>query len=113
MVDRLPLLDARRVPRLAFAPRLDPRLHRALARLDDPDVPIADTYRRLTAHARALGLFRPSYEHVRRLIHMLRRLRSRDGRRRTAQVLFEIAYDLRPPTALVDHLLDTGPASPP
>lgn len=112
MIDRLPLLDARRVPRLAFAPRLHPRLHRELARLDDADVPIAETYRRLTAYARTQGLFRPSYEHVRRLIHLLRRLRRPAGRRSSAQVLFEVAYNLRPPTTLIDHLLDTGPASP-
>jgi len=112
VVDRLPLLDARRVPQLAFAPRLDPRLHRALARLDDPSVPVADTYRRLTAHARALGLFRPSYEHVRRLIHVLRRLRRHASRPSTAYVLLQVAYDVRPPTALLDHVLDVGPSSP-
>ena len=112
MTDRLPLLDARRVPRLAFAPRLTPRLHAELARLDHPDVPIADIYRRLTAYARTQGLFRPSYEHVRRLVHLLRRLRHLAGRRSGARVLFEVAYNLRPPTALIDHLLDTGPAGP-
>jgi len=112
VIDRLPLLDARRVPRLAFAPRLNPRLHAELARLDRPDVSIADTYRRLTAYARIHGLFRPSYEHVRRLVHLLRRLRRPAGRRPTAHVLFEVAYNLRPPVALIDHVLDTGPASP-
>ncbi len=112
MTDRLPLLDARRVPRLAFAPRLHPRLHAELARLDDPNAPIADTYRRLTAYARTHKLYRPSYEHVRRLVHLLRRLRRHAGRRSTARVLFEVAYNVRPPTALMDHLLDTGPASP-
>ncbi len=109
MTDRLPLLDARRVPRLAFAPRLTPRLHAELARLDQPDVAIADTYRRLTAYARTHGLFRPSYEHVRRLVHLLRRLRHPAARRSSAHVLFQVAYNLRPPTALIDHLLDTGP----
>jgi hypothetical protein len=115
MVDRLPLLDARRVPRLAFAPRLDPRLHRALARIDDPARPVAETYRDLAARARTLGLFRPSYEHVRRLVRILRRLRElRHARRReTALVLFEVAYNLRPPSAFVDHLLDAGPSRPP
>lgn len=115
MIERLPLLDARRVPQLAFAPRLDPRLHRAIARLDDPGIPIAETYRRLAAHARVHGLFRPSYEHIRRLIHLLRRVRAglAARRRSTAHVLFEVAYNLRPPTALIDHLLDTGPASRP
>lgn len=112
MLERLPLLDARRVPRLAFAPRLHPRLHAELARLDDPDVPIADTYRCLAAYARTQGLFRPSYEHVRRLIHLLRRLCRPAARRSSAQLLFQVAYNLRPPTALIDHLLDTGPATP-
>jgi hypothetical protein len=112
VVDRLPLLDARRVPRLAFAPRLDPRLHRALVQLDDPSRPIAETYRRLANRARELQLFRPSYEHVRRLVCIVRRFR--DLRRGdTSQVLFEVMYSLRPPTALVDHLLDAGRTRPP
>ena len=111
-IERRPLLDARRVPRLAFAPRLHPSLHEALAALDDPDVPIAETYRRLAAFARRERLFRPSYEHVRRLIHALRRLRKAKGRGGTAHVLFQVAYNVRPPTALVDHLLDVGPAAP-
>jgi hypothetical protein len=112
VVDRLPLLDARRVPRLAFAPRLDPRLHRALVKLDDPSRPIAETYRRLAHRARELHLFRPSYEHIRRLVRIVRRfrdLRPTD----TFRVLFEVMYDLRPPTALVDHLLDAGRTRPP
>jgi hypothetical protein len=115
MLDRLPLLDARRVPRLAFAPRLDPRLHRALARIDDPSRPTAETYRRLAGHARTLGLFRPSYEHVRRLVQIIRRLRDlqRAQRRETALVLFEAAYNLQPPSAFVDHLLDAGQSRPP
>jgi hypothetical protein len=112
VVDRLPLLDARCVPRLAFAPRLDPRLHRALVQLDDPSMPIAETYRRLAGRARQLHLFRPSYEHVRRLIHIVRRVREL-RRKATPRVLFEVLYNLRPPTALVDHLLDVGPTQPP
>lgn len=114
MIDRRPLLDARRVPVLAFAPRLDPRLHAVLACVDDPDRPIAEAYRRLAREARAMHLFRPSYEHVRRLIHALRRLRSRRRSRRasTAQVLFEVAYNVRPPTALLDHALETDPRPP-
>jgi hypothetical protein len=113
--DRRPLLDARRVPVAACAPRLDPRLHRELARLDDPGIPIADTYRALAAFARARRLYRPSYEHVRRLVHALRRLRAALGRKRraTAQVLFEVAANVKPPTALMDHALDAGPYAPP
>ncbi len=109
-IERLPLLDARRVPRLAVAPRLHPALHEALVALDDPDVPIAETYRRLAAFARGRRLFRPSYEHVRRLIHAIRRIRAARARGGTAKVLLQVAYNVRPPTALVDHLLDVGPA---
>lgn len=114
-LQRLPLLDARRVPRLAFAPRLDPRLHRRLARLDRPAIPIAETHRRLCAYACSLGLFRPSYEHVRRLVHGVRALRlGRAARRRaTAALLIEVAYNLKPPGALVDRALDAGPYAPP
>ena len=112
MVGRLPLLDARRVPQLAFAPRLHADLHRALVELDDPDVPIAETYRRLTAFARRRHLFRPSYEHVRWLVHLIRRVRRAMARPGTARVLLDVAYNLRPPTGLVDNLLDVGLAAP-
>ena len=83
-----------------------------LVKLDDPSRPIAETYRRLAGHARTLGLFRPSYEHVRRLVRIVRRFRAL-RRKDTTRVLFEVLYDLRPPTALVDHLLDAGPTRPP
>ena len=88
MVDRLPLLDARRVPQLAFAPRLDPRLHRALVDLDDPSSPIAETYRLLAGHARTLRLYRPSYEHVRRLVRIIRSFR--DARRKGGMPLHRL-----------------------
>jgi hypothetical protein len=114
-LDRMPLLDERRVPRLAFAPRLDPRLHRRLVRLDRPDVAIAETHRRLGAYAWSIGVFRPSYEHVRRLVHALRALRRARarGRRTTATLLVEAVYNLKPPRPLVDHVLDAGPPAPP
>ena len=59
------------------APRLDPRLLRALVRLDDESVAIAETYRRSRDHASSLDLPRPSYECVRLLIHDARRERAR------------------------------------
>jgi len=95
---------------LAFAPRIDTRLVAALERLDDRDVPIAETYRRLGRMARELRLFRPSYEQVRRLIHLARR----EGRLpSTADLLLDVAFNLRPPAALMDYLLDTLPPRPP
>jgi hypothetical protein len=113
--DRLPLLDARRIPILACAPRLDPRLRRELARLDTPNRPIADTYRRLARFAREHGFYRPSYEHIRRLVHALRRLRAARARRRraSANVILDVAANRKPPTALMDHALDAGPYAPP
>jgi hypothetical protein len=51
-----------------LAPRYDPRIVRALRRLDDPQEPIAETCRRVGELAVRLGLTRPSYVHVRRLV---------------------------------------------
>jgi hypothetical protein len=62
-----------------FAPRIDPRILRALSKLDDPDESIAESRRRLGEVARELGLPRPSYERVRQLVHLHRRSRSRPG----------------------------------
>src|SRR6266568_3916681 len=96
---------------LAFAPRISPRLLRALDRLDDPAVPIAEVNRRLGAEAEQLRLPRPSYERVRTLVHLLRRWRRRPT---TARVLLEVAYRTRPPSALLDHVSGIGlPELPP
>jgi hypothetical protein len=51
-----------------IAPRYDPRLVEMLYQLDDRSVAMAETCRRLGAYAVSLGLIRPSYVHVRRLI---------------------------------------------
>jgi hypothetical protein len=53
---------------VASAPRYDPRLLEALGRLDDRNVPIAEVARRVGSVAAALGLPRPSYVHLRRLV---------------------------------------------
>jgi len=96
---------------LAFAPRISPRLVRALDRLDDPGLPIAEVNRRLGVEAERLGLHRPSYQRVRELVHLLRRWRRRPS---TARVLAEIAYRARPPDALLDHVSGVGvPDLPP
>ena len=87
---------------LAFAPRIPPRLLEALVRLDDPGVPIADTYRRVADHAERHGMRRPSYERIRELVHEFRRLRRRGPT--TASVLVDVAFRARPPEAFVTHL---------
>lgn len=57
----------------AAAPRLDPRLLAAIARLDDSSLPIAETYRRCRGAAADLGIPRPSYERVRLHLQEVRR----------------------------------------
>ena len=95
---------------LAFAPRVSPRLLRALDRIDDRRLPIAELNRRLGAEAERLGLRRPSYERVRTLVHLLRRWRRRPS---TSRVLLEVAYRTRPPIALLDHISGVGVPEPP
>ncbi len=53
---------------LPFAPRYDDRIHQAIRALDDPGRPIAETSRRVGEAAWRLGLPRPSYVHLRRLV---------------------------------------------
>jgi hypothetical protein len=88
-----------------IAPRISPRLLEAIARFDDRSVPIAETSRRVGREAERLGLPRPSYERVRELVHQLRSVRRGPS---TAAVLADIAFRLRPPEALLDHLSGTG-----
>jgi hypothetical protein len=90
---------------LAFAPRISPRLLRALDRLDDRRIPIAEVNRRLGAEAERLGLPRPSYQRVRVLVHRLRWLRRGST---TASVLWEVTLRARPPSALADHFTGVG-----
>src|SRR5439155_7667688 len=100
---------------LSFAPRIPPRLLAALARLDDPKLPIAEINRRLGEQAVRLGCRRPSYQRVRTLVHELRRLRRRKRREpTTASVLLDIAFRVRPVDAFLDHVSGIGvPPLPP
>ena len=76
-----------------------------LVRLDDRSVPIAETYRRLGIEADHLGLTRPSYERVRELVHRERSIRRGPS---TTSVLVDVAWRVRPPDALLDHLSGVG-----
>jgi hypothetical protein len=83
------------------APRIDERLVAALARVDQPSRPIAETHRRVGRIADELGLARPSYEQCRVIVHALR------SRRRGSEIgatLLDIAFRTRPPEALLDAL---------
>jgi hypothetical protein len=57
-----------------IAPRLTQRLIDAIERRARERVPIAEINRRVGDEAERMGLPRPSYEHVRRLVHESRRL---------------------------------------
>jgi hypothetical protein len=73
-------------------PRIDERLVAAIARLDDPTLPIAETNRRLGVVAEGLGLVRPSYQQVRVIVH---ELRSEKRSSRVGEALLQIAYGMR------------------
>ena len=66
-----------------------PRYARAILELadalDDPRVPMAETCRRVGAAAEALGLFRPSYSHLRRFLVAKREAEEAERARREAR----------------------------
>ncbi|HEY7706051.1 MAG TPA: hypothetical protein VH968_02640 [Gaiellaceae bacterium] len=68
-------------------------------------MPIAEVSRRVGDEAHRLGLTRPSYQRVRVLVHESRRLRRGPT---TASVLMDVAFRVRPPEAIVDHLSGAG-----
>jgi hypothetical protein len=79
----------------AAAPRYDPRLLAAVRRLDDENAPIAETCRRVGDAAAALGLPRPSYVHLRRIVKADRELR-RSRRDIAGQIVSDLAAWLPP-----------------
>lgn len=87
------------------ATRYDERLVEAIARLDDRDVPIAETCHRLAAFAESIGSPRPSYVHLRRLIVERRQLA--DERRELALDAVRLVY--RPRRDDADMLLERLP----
>jgi hypothetical protein len=90
-----------------FAPRISPALIKALVELDDRDLPIAETNRRLGEEAERLGLRRPSYQRVRELVHELRDLQRNRGPT-TTEVLVDIIFRARPPDAFLKHISGVG-----
>ena len=88
------MLATNSLPRILTrcGPRIDERLVAALARLDDPTLPIAETNRRLGVVAEGLGLIRPSYQQVRVIVH---ELRSEKRSSRLGETLLEVAYGMR------------------
>ena len=97
--------------RVSIAPRISYRLLKALVRLDDRTLSVAEIYRRLGNEADRLRLPRPSYQRIRVLLHQARRIRRQPS---TAQVLFDVCFRARPPIAVLDHLSGVGvPQLPP
>jgi len=98
---------------LQFAPRLDLRLLAEIDRRDDGRASFADIWRAVGDRANRLGQPRPSYEHVRRLVHERREsLRPQPAgppAGEVARVALEVAYQRRPPEALIDALDGASP----
>jgi hypothetical protein len=88
-----------------IAPRIRKELLEAVVLHDKPTHPIAETCRRVGQDADRLGLTRPSYQRIRELVHQSRRLRRGPT---TATVLVDVAFRVRPPEAVVDHLSGIG-----
>lgn len=87
------------------APRIPRRVLETLVDVDDPVVPIAETYRRVARDAERMGLTRPSYEQIRVLVHRSRRIRKRPT---TTSVLLDIPFGARSPEELLDHVSGVG-----
>jgi hypothetical protein len=75
-----------------IAPRYDERILDAVLALDDSGQPLAEISRRIAAHVEQLGITRPSYVHLRRLILAARE--REDERRRRNKELLQIAADV-------------------
>jgi hypothetical protein len=78
------------------APRYSEPILDAISTLDDREVPIAETCRRVGTVAEKLSLPRPSYVHVRRLIHAHRRREDEERERRAElwRVAADVIYDV-------------------
>ena len=75
-----------------IAPRYDSRILVAVRALDDRTQPMAEIARRVGAAAAELGLPKPSYVHLRRLI--LSHREEEDADRRRAEEIRQIAADV-------------------
>ncbi len=84
-----------------FAPRISPRLRSEIERLAGKPYRSAEICREIGEAAERLGLRRPSYEQVR---HLVRESRRRPRHTTTGEVLVDIAFRVRHPDALVEHL---------
>jgi hypothetical protein len=93
---------------LSFAPRIPRPLLDEIERQSRRAVPIAEMNRCVGRSAARMGLYRPSYEQVRVLVHTARRLR-RQSPARVSTVAVQVAFRVRPPEALLRPLFEPPP----
>ena len=80
-----------------IAPRYDPKIFQAVRALDDRSEPMAEISRRVGAAAAELGLPKPSYVHLRRLIVAHREEEDAERRRREEirRILGDVYLDMQ------------------
>jgi hypothetical protein len=91
---------------MKFAPRISPRLRNELEQLADRSLSAAEITRLVGEQAERLGLRRPSYEQVRKLV---REHRARPRYPSTAEAVLDVALRVRLPGATVSHLVGMDP----
>jgi hypothetical protein len=87
---------------VTIAPRIPMRLLDEIERLSKRRLPIAEINRRVGRAAWRMSLPRPSYERVRVLVHVARRLRRLSPQAYTT-LAYEVAFQVKPPAALADR----------
>jgi hypothetical protein len=90
---------------LSFAPRIPQRLLDEIEHQSRRSVPIAEMNRCVGRAAAAMGVYRPSYEQVRVLVHAAWRLR-REGQAPVSTVAMQVAFRVRPTEAMLLRLFD-------
>ncbi|MFL5942224.1 MAG: hypothetical protein ACJ75L_03025 [Gaiellaceae bacterium] len=90
---------------LSFAPRIPQRLLDEIERQSRRSVPIAEMNRCVGRAAARMGLYRPSYQQVRVLVHEARRLR-RHAPVPVSTVARQVAFRVRPPDAILLRFLE-------
>jgi hypothetical protein len=85
------------------APRTPWPIVASIGSLDSRDVPIAEVWRRACDLADMIGVSRPSYEQIRRLVHRERRIRDLPG---SIDVVAEALFLVRSPLNAMDELIE-------
>lgn len=90
---------------LSFAPRIPRRLLDEIERQSRRSFPIAEMNRCVGRAAARMGLYRPSYEQVRVLVHTARRLR-RQAPTPVSTVALRVAFRVERPEAVLLRFLE-------